>query len=302
MKFGTYQSVDQDMDEREVLGMILNVRDKLLSLGNYEKSKHESPCSVFGSLYLPIVTHQTPVKETPKTSPAQTSASQFITTQFKVRKDPDQLGKRSIYNSTKKVIVSAVESFGDEHALFYLESAVKKLKKRKRNEYEEEGDDEDIEDTGKENEGESCIVSLEEDDRVVEAASNFPVKYITYTEEDKTEILALFQVVLNVARERNIANCEIVAATTTVLLLKENMYYSKLSHRSITRWYEGQNKNKKARGPKVNEDFEEEVWGKLMHCIFEKVIKVYIFVVLCFVFYFVLSCVAVNDFDIYLLK
>jgi hypothetical protein len=49
IKFGTYQSVDQGMDERDVLGRILNVRDKLLSLGSYGKSIHESPCSVFGS-------------------------------------------------------------------------------------------------------------------------------------------------------------------------------------------------------------------------------------------------------------
>ena len=65
MKFGTYQSLNEEVDERDVLSMILNVRNKLLLLGSYEKSTHESPCSVFGSLYLPLVTNQTPVKETP---------------------------------------------------------------------------------------------------------------------------------------------------------------------------------------------------------------------------------------------
>jgi hypothetical protein len=64
MEFGTYHAVDQEIDEVDVLSMILTLRDKLLSLGGggYEKSKHESPCSVFGSLYLPLVTNQTPVK------------------------------------------------------------------------------------------------------------------------------------------------------------------------------------------------------------------------------------------------
>jgi hypothetical protein len=280
MKFGTYHTVDQEIDEMEVLSIILTVRDKLLSLGGYERSKHESPCSVFGSLYLPLVTSKTPVKETPTTSPAPSSGSQFMTTQLKVRKAPDQLGKKAINNSTKKVLLSAVESFGDEHALFYLESAVEKLKKRKRNELEEDGNNEEIDDSCIESDEELHMFSLEDDDRVIEAASNFPAKYITYTEEDKTEILNLFQVVLEVARERNVDNYERAAAVTTVLLLKEIMYYSRLSHRTVIRWYEGRHKNKKARGPKINEDFEEELWGKLMHCVFEKVIYNYIVVII----------------------
>jgi hypothetical protein len=176
MKFGTYQSLNEEVDERDVLSMILNVRNKLLSLGSYEKSTHESPCSVFGSLYLPLVTNQTPVKETPKTSPLPTGSSQFMTTQFKVRKAPGQLGSRSIYNSTKKVLISAVESFGDEHALFYLESAVEKLKKRKRNEFEVNGEDGDIEDSESESDENEHVISLEDDDRVVDAASNFATK------------------------------------------------------------------------------------------------------------------------------
>lgn len=272
MKFGTYQGVDQGMNERDVLDLMLNVRDILLLLGNYKMSKHDSPCSVFGILYLPLVINHTPVKESPKTSPVTTSGSQFITTQFKVRKAPDQLGKKSIYNSTKKVVLSAVDSFGEKHALFYLESAVENLKKRNRKEFEEEGDDEAIEHSGNESDAESYVMSLEDDDRIVEAASNFPAKYITYTEEEKNEILTLFKVVLEMAKEKNIANVERAAAETTVLLLKEIMYYSKLSQRTITRWYDGRDKSKKVTGPKVNEDFEEEIWGKLMHCVFEKVI------------------------------
>jgi hypothetical protein len=295
MKFGAYQSVGDDMDERVVLDMILNVRNKLLLLGGYESSIHESPCSVFGILYLPMITNHTPVKETPETSPLPTSSSQFMTTQFRVRKAPDQLGSRSIYNSTKKVLLSAVESFGDEHALFYLESAVVKLKKRKRNEIEEEVENEHIENSDNESEEVSHVISLEDDDRVVEAASNFAAKYITYTEQDKTDILNLFKVVLEVARERNMSNYERAAAKTTIHLLKENSYYSKLRHRTISRWYAGRHKNKKARGPKIDENFEEEVWGKLMHCVFEKVLLIYIvavlFFVLCSVVCFVLCSV-----------
>ena len=115
------------------------------------------------------------------------------------------------------------------------------------------------------------MTNLEDEDRVVDAASNFAVKYIKFTEDDRKEILALFQVVLEVARERQLNKCEKLAAITTASLLKENVYYSKLSPRTITRWYEVYNKNKRARGRKINEDFEEEVWGKLMLSVFEKV-------------------------------
>lgn len=138
------------------------------------------------------------------------------------------------------------------------------------------------------NEGEEelHVMSLEDEDRVVEAASNFAAKYITYTEQDKTDILNLFKIVLEVARERNMSNYERVAAKTTVYLLKENAYYSKLSYRTVTRWYTaGRHKNMRARGPKINEDFEEEVWGKLMHCVLEKVIliKKVVYYDLCYV-------------------
>jgi predicted GH43/DUF377 family glycosyl hydrolase len=165
-----------------------------------------------------------------------------MTTQFKRRKAPYQLGRKAINNSTKKVLLSAIESFRDEYALFYLESAVEKLMKRKMNELEEDVNNEEIEYSGIESDEELHMINLEDDDRVIEADSNFPAKYITYTDKDKTEILNLFQDVLEVGRERNIANCERAAAATTVLLPKEITYYSRLSHRTINRWYEGRKK------------------------------------------------------------
>ena len=97
-------------------------------------------------------------KESSKSPPtyasrASTNESQFMTKQFKVRKSPHKLGSRAIYNST-----SAVESFGDKNALFYLESALKKLKKRNRNEFEE-WDINDEEDESGEESGEDVKVT-----------------------------------------------------------------------------------------------------------------------------------------------
>ena len=128
VKFATYQNLGSERSDDDTLKLIVIIRNKLLSLAGYEKSNHESPCSVFGSLYLPLATNLSPIKVTPKSTPMSTV--QYVQKQYKVRKSPSKLGKRAIYNSTKKVLSSAVKSFGDKNALFYLESAVKRLQKK----------------------------------------------------------------------------------------------------------------------------------------------------------------------------
>ena len=104
-------------------------------------------------------------KESSKSPPtyasrASTNESQFMTKQFKVRKSPHKLGSRAIYNSTKKVLFSAVESFGDKNALFYLESALKKLKKRNRNEFEEWDINDEEDESGEESDEDVKVKSL----------------------------------------------------------------------------------------------------------------------------------------------
>ena len=130
-----------------------------------------------------------------------------------------------------------------------------------------------MDDSGDDSEEELDIINVEDEQCVVDTVSAFPLKYVTYTEEDKKEILSLFNVILKVAREKRIENCEIIAARITALILRKNTYYSKLSARTVHRWSDNSGKKKKSTGPKINEDFEEEVWGKLMLCVFEKVLK-----------------------------
>ena len=79
---------------------------------------------------------------------------------------------------------------------------VEKLKIRKRNEIEVEGEDGYMEYFDNEGEEDLHVMCLEDEDRVVEATSNFAAKHITFTEQDKTDILNLFKIVLEVARER----------------------------------------------------------------------------------------------------
>ena len=97
LKFGTYQSLNEEKSNSEVLNEIMKMRDKLLLLGGYEKSIHETPCSLFGVLYLPLAINPSPVKDSPKSPStyvrhASTNDGQFMTKQLKVRKSPTALG------------------------------------------------------------------------------------------------------------------------------------------------------------------------------------------------------------------
>ena len=47
VKFGMYQSMSESADDSDILTQISKIRDKLLFLGGYERSFHETPCSVF---------------------------------------------------------------------------------------------------------------------------------------------------------------------------------------------------------------------------------------------------------------
>ena len=49
VKFGMYQSMSESTDDSDILTQVSKIRDKLLLLGGYERSFHETPCSVFGS-------------------------------------------------------------------------------------------------------------------------------------------------------------------------------------------------------------------------------------------------------------
>ena len=47
-------------------------------------------------------------------------------------------------------------------------------------------------------------------------------------------------------------------------------YYSQISSRTILRWNDVRDRNKEKPGRKISEEFEAEVWGNLMLCVFEK--------------------------------
>jgi hypothetical protein len=98
------------------------------------------------------------------------------------------------------------------------------------------------------------------------ALSNIPAKYIIYSQDDKKNVTALYNVVKVVADERDYKNANLVAA----VILEGKSYCANLSARTIMRWVTTENVVSARPGRKISEDFENEVWGNLMLCIFEK--------------------------------
>jgi hypothetical protein len=262
VKFNTFTNPSEDDSEATLLSAVMSIRDLILKKARYPISSHPSPSSVFGALYYSTIVKMNQPKPIPK----------IIT-----RKSPSRLSNRAISNSADKLIASAECSFGEKHSLFYLESAVRQATKRKRKriinnndndennevEYEENDDNEEH----LHNLGEEEILL---DPRVLLELSTIPAKYVIYSQDDKKNVTALYNVIKVVADERDYKNVNLVAAATTKQILEGKSYYANLSTRTIMRWVSTENTVSARPGRKISEDFENEVWGNLMLCIFEK--------------------------------
>ena len=123
---------------------------------------------------------------------------------------------------------------------------------------------------------------MEEDERILEAFDQLPPKNVTYNEDDKSNILKVFRIILDLALERDFQNPKIIAARTAEMMLSKRPYYAQITSRTILRWYERKDKVHEKTGPKVSVEFEREVWGKLMQCCFEQV-------TLCFIIFIINS-------------
>ena len=265
IRFSTYCSPNVDDIEAAVLRSVISIRDVILRKSHYPLSPHPSPSSVFGALhYSAIVEMNKPkVIVVPKIIP---------------RKSPSKLSERAINNSANKIVVNAESRFGVDHSLFYLESAVKRAKKRKlkqimalnvENDDESSDSEEDdaAEDDALNNIGGGELIY---DPRILTALSGIPAKYVIFTESDKTSVTALYTVVKVVAAEKDYKNLQLAAASATKEILKNNSYYANITCRTIIRWAASENSISLKPGRKINEEFENEVWSNLMLCIFEK--------------------------------
>ena len=235
------------------------IRNEIMKKSNYGVSSHHTAGSVFAALYLPIITKiETVIVADDEEN--KTPKSQLIT-----RKSPSKLSRRALHNSADKIIANTEKLYGKRYTNFYLESALKKSRNRKDNEdelgaYSDESSD-----------GDEVLESeFMDDSRVLNALSSIPGKYVIFSDEDQDKVLSLYAVIRDVAIERDHIRANKVAAAATVKILQNHTYYSHISTRTILRWYDLKDISNNRTGRKVNENFESEVWGNLMLCIFKK--------------------------------
>ena len=136
--------------------------------------------------------------------------------------------------------------------------------------------DEEKQNSGGDGEEESDTQECDEyqeyrsDNRLTTALDKLPQKYIVYNSDDVENILGIFDVVKEMVSEKTTRSVDYKSASLTADILSENPHYSQLKGRTLLRWYEVKDKPSEKPGRKINEEFEAEVWGKLMLCIFEK--------------------------------
>lgn len=91
-----------------------------------------------------------------------------------------------------------------------------------------------------------------------------------YGDEDKNNVIDLFEAARGVYVERDHIQSNWLAAATTALILSDIEHYSIIEARTILRWYGNKGKECQKPGPKIDLTFESNVWSNLMLCIFEK--------------------------------
>lgn len=110
------------------------------------------------------------------------------------------------------------------------------------------------------------------DPRVLESLSLYPKKNITFSIDEKDLVICLFDVIMKVMVEDiTEENPRIVflAATVTKKILAKHPIFSELIVGTIERWHENRGIVTDKPGRKIYQNFEAEIWGKLLICEFE---------------------------------
>ena len=243
-------------DKNDLLLHILATRNLILKKLNYEKSNWSSASEVFGVLFLHMAVSDIPDKyESPEKVPES----------YNLRKSPQSLSFRSISNVSNKIISSVDEKVGIENSLFFLKSAVKVLhKKRKRDIIESASDDNEEIDSV--DDFEKTIIN---NDRVQKALKELPKKNVTINKKDKVAILNLLDVTKKMVETKTNYNSDRIATKITKKILAKLPSYRHIKKKELNRWCSKRMKKVVKSGRKVNEEFESQVWGNLLLCVFE---------------------------------
>lgn len=290
IKFVGYQKSPEHETESDLLCRILAIRTDLLLKSNYTISCHPSPASVLYELHLPMI---------------RILQAQKVHATKKVRmsrKSPSKLGEKTIKKNTIDLLDTVKKNFGQNNVEFYLNSAMSIEESRKRKLQDITDSTDDMSENSDDDDDNLALEDIENDERVVEMASKIPSKHIIFQNDDKKHVLALFKIIREVAVEREYASCDTIAASTTANILSRINYYSTIKARTILRWYSVEAKVIQISGPKIDNQFVSEVWGKLVLCILErKANEVRLFILL-YIIYFLLYCITFFYFVISLLK
>ena len=122
-------------------------------------------------------------------------------------------------------------------------------------------------------EDESVIVAIENDSIDKEIAAemlSFPLKSIIYTSVEKNNVIALFEKMKGISKNKGEKVKNHTIACRVKEFLSSRSGYSEIKIQSIKYWYLNSEKERQKRGRKVVQYFEAEVLGNLMICILEK--------------------------------
>jgi hypothetical protein len=185
IKFSSYFS-PPNYTESELLLEIKKIRDQILKRCYYHPSIHETPAAVLGCLYYRTTcSSQCDDMNNDETTTSSAKGDRLIS------KSPDRRSVRSIKQTVNSIIKKVEGQVGEKHALFYLQSAIKKTqgsgqknhtpesgliesRKRKNTNNEEEVDVE-------QSIGKNPIGAVADDVRITNALKEIPSKYITYS-------------------------------------------------------------------------------------------------------------------------
>ena len=193
---------------------ILLARRECLRAARYQASNDLCASSVFGGLYHSLILNME--------SNPEKCANYSVTPCKKTKitgKSPIDLLPRAVNNDTIKLLEDVDLKFGKEDALYYLESATKKCKKRSIHEmnqdedddendvedddYDDDDDDDDEISNETEMEREMLTTDIMEDDRIISVLTENSDKYIIFTSEDRKYAITVYSTIKEVAVEQN---------------------------------------------------------------------------------------------------
>ena len=187
----------------------------------------------------------------------------------KRRKTSGELTSRQLSNCGKSILrmVSNSICVNNEDSIPYLVAAIhesRSLSSLKSISKSLFGDEDEINKT--------FMNAMLEDIRIANSVAVLPNKNITFSEEEKTHVLRIYDVVLQVFEAQSpqtMKGVDVSVASVTKMVLQDLTGYSELVESSIERWRKNRGLVKAKTGRKINKGFECAIWGQLMICEYE---------------------------------